>query len=142
MTMSSPARRIAEIEAIARSRQPEHVPARHFFYQDLFQATANYGGQPPDQVLADVEDVERVIRAYDDRRTEHRLDVIDLAITISTHRFPDRAPTPSGIAGMIVHAYFHQDMERHGEDYAWRRQRSRSEFEGQVAGRLGVTNVV
>jgi hypothetical protein len=142
MTMSSPARRIADIEAIARSRQPDQVPARHFFYVDLFQAKANYGGQPPDQVLADVEDVERVIRAYDDLRTEHGLDVIDLAIMISTHSVPDRAYTPSGIAGMIVHAFFHWDVERHGEDYAWRHQRSRGAFEGQVAGRLGVMDAV
>jgi hypothetical protein len=134
--MSSPARRLADLEVIARSRQPEQVPARHFFYQDLFQARANYGNQSPAVVLEDIEDVERVIAAYDEIRTAHRLDVIDLAISISTCGDPDHAPTPSAIAGMIVHAFFHWDRERFGEDRAWRDQRSRGEFEGQIAGRL------
>jgi hypothetical protein len=134
--MSSAARRIADLEVIARSRQPEQVPVRCFFAQERFQARANYGNQSPAVVLADIEDVERVIAAYDDLRREHRLDVIDLAISIATCSDPDHAPTPSGIAGMIVHAYFHWDMERFGEDRAWRHQRSRGEFEGQVSGRL------
>ncbi len=131
---------LRRLTVIADTLQPEDVPTRCFLARDVFQARANYGNQSPDQVLADVEDVERVIRAYDDLRQEHQLDVIDLAIMISTHSVPDRAPTPSGIAGTIVGAYFHQDMERFGEDRAWRHQRSRSAFEGQVAGRLGVTN--
>jgi hypothetical protein len=134
--MSSPARRLADLEVIVRGRQPEQVPVRCFFYQALFQARANYGNQPPDVVLADIEDVERVIAAYDEIRAEHGLDVIDLALAISTYNFPDHAPTPSGIAGVIVAAYFHWDMERFGEDRAWRDQRSRGEFEGQIAGRL------
>ncbi len=134
--MNSAGRRIADLEVIARSRQPEQVPVWCFFRQDLFQARANYGNQSPDVVLADVEDVERIIRTYDEIRTEHRLDLIDLAIAISTYSFPDHAQTPSAIAGMIVQAYFHWDMERYGEDRAWRLQRSRSEFEGQIAGRL------
>ncbi len=134
--MSSPARRLADLEIVARSRQPEQVPVWCFFYQTLFQARANYGNEPADVVLADVEDVERIIRAYEAIRTEHGLDLIDLAIVIATCGDPDHAPTPSGIASSIVHAYFHWDLERYGEDRAWRHQRSRGEFEGQIAGRL------
>jgi hypothetical protein len=134
--MSSPARRIADLEVIARSRQPDGPPTWTFFAQERFQARANYGNQSPATVLEDIEGVERTIRAYDEIRTEHRLDVIDLAISISTYSDPDHAPTPSGIAGMIVHAYFHWDMERHSEDYAWRHQRSQREFEHRVPGAI------
>jgi hypothetical protein len=134
--MSSPARRIADLEVIVRGRQPDGPPTWTFFAQERFQARANYGNQSPDVVLEDIEGVERTIRAHDEVRTEHRLDVVDLAIMISTYSDPDHAPTPSGIAGMIVEAFFHWDRERFGEDRAWRHQRSRGEFEGQVAGRL------
>ena len=134
--MSSAARRIADLEVIARGRQPDGPPTWTFFAQERFQARANYGNQSPATVLEDIEGVERTIRAYDEIRAEHRLDAIDLAITIATCSDPDHAPTPSGIASSIVHAYFHWDMERFGEDRAWRHQRSRGEFEGQIAGRL------
>ncbi len=134
--MSSPARRIADLEVIARGRQLDEPPAWTFFAQQRFQARANYGNQSPAVVLEDIEGVERTIRAYDEIRTEHHLDVIDLAIAISTYSFPDHVQTPSGIAGMIVHAYFHWDMERHSEDYAWRHQRSQREFEHRVPGAI------
>jgi len=134
--MNAPGRRIADLEVIARSRQPEQVPVWCFFHQDLFQARANYGSQPPDVVLADIEDVERIIRTYDEMRSTQRLDLIDLAITISTYSVPDHAQTPSAIAGMIVQAYFAWDQAKYGEYKAWRQQRSRGEFEGQVAARL------
>jgi hypothetical protein len=134
--MSSAARRLADLEVIARSRQPEQVPVRCFFAVELFQAKAGYGGQSAEQIAADVADVDRVIAVYDDLRREQRLDVIDLAIAISTYGVPDHAPTPSGIAGMIVHAYFHWDMERHSEDYAWRHQRSKREVEHRVPGAI------
>jgi transcription termination factor NusB len=134
--MSTAARRIADLEVIARGRQPDGPPTWTFFAQERFQARANYGNQSPATVLEDIEDVERIIRAYEAIRTEHRLDVIELAIVIATCGDPDHAPTPSGIASSIVAAYFHWDMERFGEDRAWRHQWSRGEFEGQIAGRL------
>ena len=134
--MSSAARRIADLEVIARNRHPEGPPTWTFFAQERFQAAANYGNQSPDVVLEDVEAVERMIAAYDDIRREHHLDVIDLAIAISTYGFPDHNQSASGIAGMIVGAYWEWDNQRFGETRAWGTQRSRSEFEGQVAGRL------
>ena len=135
--MSSAARRLANLEIIARGRHPEGPPTWCFFAQERFQAAANYGNQSPAVVLEDIEDVERVIAAYDDVRRDHRLDVVDTAILIARHADPSAIPSASGIAGMLVEAYFHWDRERHGEDKAWRLQRSRSEFEGQIAGRLG-----
>jgi hypothetical protein len=134
--MSSAARRIADLEVIARGRQPDEPPTWTFFAQQRFQAAANYGNQSPAVVLEDIEDVERVIAAYDEIRTEHRLDLIDLAIAISTYSFPDHVQTPSGIAGMIVGACWEWDNQRFGETKAWGTQRSRGEFEGQIAGRL------
>jgi len=127
---------LRRLTVIADTLQPEDVPTCFFFRQDLFQARANYGNQSPDVVLADVEAVERVIRTYDELRMELGLDVIELAIMIGTHSDPDQTPTPSGIAGMIVQAFFHWDKERYGEDHAWRHLRSRAEFEGQIAARL------
>ena len=134
--MSSAARRLADLEVIARNRHPEGPPTWTFFAQERFRAAANYGNQSPDVVLDDVEAVERVIAAYDDIRREHHLNVIDLAILISRYDFPDHAQTASGIAGSLVQAFWYWDRERFGEDKAWRKQRSQSEFEGQIAGRL------
>jgi hypothetical protein len=135
--MSSAARRIADLEVIARSRQPDGPPTWTFFAQQRFQAAANYGNEPPAVVLESIEAVERVIAAVDAYRRDHHLDVVDTAITISHHAFPDHAQTASGIAGMLVEAFWYWDAERFGEAKAWRHQRSRSEFEGQVGGRLG-----
>ncbi len=92
--MSTAARRIADLEVIARSRQPDGPPTWTFFAQERFQARANYGNQSP------------------------------------------HVQTPSGIAGMIVGAYWEWDNQRFGETKAWGTQRSRGEFEGQIAGRL------
>lgn len=134
--MSSPARRIADLEALIGNREPDGPPTWTFFAQDRFMAQANYGGSAPDVVLQDIEDVERTIRAYDEYRVDHRLDLIDTAILISCNAFPSDNPSPSGIAGMIVEAYWHWDRQRFGEDRAWRRQRSRSEFEGIIPDRI------
>jgi len=134
--MSSPARRLADLEIVARSRQPDGPPTWTFFAQERFQARANYGNQSPATVLEDIESVERTIRAYDEIRAEHRLHAIDLAIVIATYSFPDHVQTPSGIAGMIVGACWEWDKQRFGETKAWGTQRSRGEFEGQIAGRL------
>ncbi len=135
--MSSAARRLADLETIVRSRQPEEPPTWCFFAQERFQAAANYGNQPPAVVLEDIEDVERVIAAVDAYRTVHRLDAVDTAILIARHSGPSGSPSASGIAGSLVQAFWYWDRERFGEDRAWRHQRSRSEFEGQIAGRLG-----
>jgi hypothetical protein len=134
--MNAPGRRIADLEVIARSRQPEQVPVWCFFHQDLFQARANYGSQPPDVVLADIEGVERIIRTYDEMRSTQHLDLIDVAILIQREVNPHHAQTASSVAGSIVQAIWNWDKERYGEDKAWRQQRSRGEFEGQVAARL------
>jgi hypothetical protein len=135
--MSSTSGRIAALEAIVRNREPDGPPTWCFFAQERFQAAANYGNQSPAVVLDDVEAVERVIAAYDEIRVVHQLDVVDLTIFISRYDFPDHAQTASGIAGSLVQAFWYWDRERFGEDKAWRKQRSRSEFEGQIAGRLG-----
>lgn len=134
--MSSPARRIADLEVIARSRQPEAVPVRCFFRQELFQARVNYGNQSPDVVLKDIEHVERIIRVYEEVRREHGLDLIDLAIAISRHSFPGHVQTPPAIASLIVGAYWAWDDERHGEPYAWSHIRKHADFEGLIANRL------
>ena len=134
--MSSPARRIADLETVARNLRPEECPTRHFFAVDSFQARAGYGGRTPIEILESVEEVDRTIRAVDEIRESQRLDVIDTAIVIQQQAFPHYAQTAAAIAGSLVQAYFHWDKERYGEDRAWRLQRSPGQFEGQIAARL------
>ena len=110
--MTSPARRIADLEPLVSNRQPDGPPTWCFFAVAQFQAQANYGGDPPDVVLEDIEDVERVIAAYDEIRREHRLDLIDTAVLIARHAFSDESPSASGIAGMPVEAFWHWDPDR------------------------------
>ena len=136
--MSSAARRIADLETIVGNREPDGPPTWCFFAQQRFQAAANYGNQPPSAVLEDIEEVERVIATCDEYRRTHRLDVIDLAVLIARHSDPSDRPSASGIAGSLVQAHWYWDRERFGEDKAWRHQRSRSQFEGEIAGRLAV----
>lgn len=131
--MSTPARRIADLEVIARSRQPEAVPVRCFFRQELFQARANYGNQSPEVVLADVE---RIIRIWEEMRREQGLDLIDLAIAISKYSFPGHVQTPGAIASQIVGAFWAWDVERHGEPYAWGHIRKHADYEPLIASRL------
>lgn len=134
MNQADALRRLDRLEA--RTREPDGPPTWCFFAVEQFQAAANYGGDPPDVVLKHIEDVDRMIRAYDQLRRDHHLDVIDTAVLIAGDAFPDESPSPSGIAGMIVQAYFYWDRQRFGEDRAWRRQRSRSEFEGIIPDRI------
>lgn len=138
--MNSPSRRIADLEAIIGNREPDGPPTWCFFATERFQAAANYGNQPPDAVLEDIEDVERIIRTYDELRREQHLDLIDLAILIARHSFPSHNQSASGIAGMIVGAYWEWDRERYVETKAWGTQQQRSRFEGQIAGRLDTLN--
>jgi len=124
------------LESVAALLSPEEVPTSCFFATDLFQAQSGYGAQTPIEILESVEAVDRTINAVDEIRSTQSLDVIDLAILIQQQAFPHYAQTASSVAGAIVEAIWNWDKERHGEDRAWRSQRSRSEFESLVAGRL------
>lgn len=127
---------LKRLEIVAQHLQSDEPPTWCFFVQERFQAAANYGNQPPDVVLEDIEAVERMITAYDDLRREYHLDLIDTAILIARNAFPSHNQSASGIAGMIVGAYWEWDRERYGETKAWGTQQSRTRFESQVAGRL------
>ncbi len=134
--MSSPAQRMRDLEIVARNLRPEEVPTACFFAIDRHQAAAGYGGQTALEILESIEAVNAAIAHYDAFRSQHRLDVVDFAILVSRTWHTDYAQTPSAVAGSIVQAFFHWDKERYGEDRAWRQQRSRGEFEGQIAARL------
>lgn len=134
--MTTPTQRIRDLETVARSLRPEECPTRYFFVADRFQAEAGYGGQTPAEILEAVEAVDGTIRAIDELRATQHLDLVDTAILISRTWNADHAQDAGAIAASIVEAFWNWDKDRHGEDRAWRQQRSSGQFEGQIAGRL------
>jgi len=124
------------LESVATLLSPEEVPTRHFFAIDRHQAKSGYGGATPMEILESIEAVNTTINAVDELRGSQHLDLIDTAIVIQQQAFPHYAQTASSVAGSIVAAIWNWDRDRFGEDRAWRQQRSRGEFEGQVAARL------
>lgn len=65
---------------------------------------------------------------FDDYVRQHGIPDVDLAEIVLRTVPSDMAITASGCAGLLVYAYFLWDMERYGEDYAWRHQRKDAEF--------------
>jgi hypothetical protein len=124
------------LESVAALLSPEEVPTAHFFAVDRHQAESGFGGVTPIEILESVEEVDRTIRVFDELRATQHLDVIDTAIIISQTWNADYAQDASAVAGSLVAAYFAWDQERFGEAVAWRQQRSRGQFEGQIAARL------
>ena len=134
--MSSAPQRLRDLETVARNLRPEECPTSCFFAIDRHQAAAGFGGVTAIEILDAVEHVNAAIAHFDAIRSQHHLDVVDLAILVSRTWHTDYAQTPSAVAGSIVQAFFHWDKDRYGEDKAWRQQRSRGEFEGMIAGRM------
>jgi len=124
------------LESVAALLSPEEVPTAHFFATDRHQAESGFGGVTALEILESIEEVNTTINAVDELRATQHLDLIDTAIVIQQQAFPHYAQTASSIAGSIVQAFFYWDQERFGEAVAWRQQRSRGQFEGQVAARL------
>lgn len=124
------------LESVAALLSPEEVPTACFFAADRFRAESGFGGQTAAEVLEAVESLDGTVRAIDELRRQHRLDVVDTAVLIRQQAFPAYAQDAQAIAGSLVEAHFHWDRDRHGEDRAWRSQRSPGQFEAIVAGRL------
>jgi len=130
---------LKRLAVVANALSPEEPPTACFFAGDLFRAQAGFGGQTAVEILEAVEAVDRTIRAIDELRATRHLDVIGTAFLVRREAFPDYAQDAQAIAGSLVEAYFHWDRDRHGEDRAWRSQRSPGQFEAIVAGRLAGT---
>jgi len=64
----------------------------------------------------------------DDYARAQGISDIDLAEAVLRTIPSDMAITAYGCAGLLISAYFLWDMERYGEDYAWRHQRKDAEF--------------
>ena len=124
------------LESVETLLSPEEVPTSCFFAVDRHQAESGFGGVTPMEILESIEAVNTTINAVDELRATQHLDLIDTAIVIQQQAFPHHAQTASAIAGSIVEAIWNWDRDRFGEDKAWRQQRSRSEYEGQIAARL------
>ena len=134
--MNSPSQRMRDLETVARNLRPEEVPTACFFAIDRHQAESGFGGVTALEILESIEAVNTTVTAVDELRATQHLDVIDVAILVSRTWNTDYAQDASAVAGSIVEAIWSWDRDRFGEDRAWRQQRSRGQFEGQIAARL------